>query len=200
MIYRNRTALTLRFVQEVVSGEIRTMLSKESLLAAYSLKACLSNSQAYHHEEAQCYLAVLKHHFNSLIALNSNLEYACELFEEAVKLWNYWGKQDKVRRAIEAKLSELYGLVEEFSTGESSLSIKEEAFVRSFEVTYKLSLDLFASNNLSQIEIVQVYKALAESVARAKAACRNMQETVSEAQVWLPSAPEYYEMSIDDLL
>lgn len=163
MIYRDRRTLTLRFLNEVTCGDGSKELSNDAYYSATVLKGYLSSDPIAQSELIQMHLAVLKKHFKTLALKPQGSAIASDRFDEAVKLWNYWGKQEDVRKEVEAMLNRLYSVVEELETRSSSLNLDELKLLSAFASTYCLTLDLFNSNRLSQINSLNVYKAIIEA-------------------------------------
>lgn len=163
MIYRDRRTLTLRFLNEVICGDGSKELSNDAYYSATVLKGYLSSDPIAQSELIQMHLAVLKKHFKTLALKPQDSAVASDRFDEAVKLWNYWGKQEDVRKEVEAMLNRLYSVVEELETRSSSLNLDELKLLSAFAYTYYLTLDLFNSNRLSQINSLNVYKAIIEA-------------------------------------
>jgi len=201
MSYSDRRTLTLGLLQKALSGESNTTLSYEARYAAEYLRTYLRVSPDQNHEVVQSQLAILKKHFNDLSARTASPDYSSDLFEEAVKLWNYWGHQSEIRNEIEAGLNSIYSVVEELETNGKALTSEERAVVNSFGRLHRLTLALFASNRLVARKVITVYTALSDTIELIKVVGYESQINKFGHQGWAArNQKAYLEVSIDDFL
>lgn len=201
MSYSDRKTLTLAFIQEVLSGESRRDLNYKALYAAEYLRAHLRSVSLPDNDQVQAQLAILKKHFNSIAAQTVIDGYSSKLFEEAVRLWSYWGNPSEIRNETEAGLNSIYGVVEELETNGKELTGKEREVVNSFVRAHRLTLDLFASNRAVTRKAIDVYKALSDTVELIKAIGYESWLNDSGRQSWIACrTTTHHQEGIDDFL